>query len=189
MAKSAWWPPLWLRRFRGRARPRVTGVSTAVVGLQWEYRPSEREQIRALFDYLESRRALWVPFDVEDQGHVVTSILAVRDRLTDLQETLSADSRARTPVRLMRLACERFLTDSSSGLPPYLFYSNLGELRGTLGVFLEQLANGYGLTAAKPLLWIFPSTPVEQIEGRQRASGETYRTIYIEGPNDESDAR
>ena len=119
----------------------------------------------------------------------MTSILAVRDRLARLQEALSTDSRARNPVRLMRLACERFLTDSWPGLPAYLFYSNLGELRGTRGVFLEQLANAYRLTANKPLLWIFPSTPVEQIEGWERASGEISREIYLEGPNDEKDAR
>ena len=72
---------------------------------------------------------------------------------------------------------------------PYLVYSNLGELRGTLGVFLERLANAYGLTANKPLVWIFPSTPVEQMKDRERASGEVYREIYLEGPNDEEPAR
>jgi hypothetical protein len=101
----------------------------------------------------------------------VTSILAVRDRLARLQEALSTDSRARNPVRLMRLAFERFLIDSWPGLPAYLFYSNRGELRGMLGVFLEQLANAYGQTANKPLLWIFPSTPVEQIEARSEPPG------------------
>jgi hypothetical protein len=163
MAKPSSWPPLWLRRLRGRARPRLTGVSTAAGCLQWEYLPSEREQIRALSDYLESRRALWVSFDVEDQGHVVTSILAVRDRLSRLQEALSADSRARNPVRLMRLNCERFLAVSSPGLPAYLFYSNLGELGRALGVFLEELANASSLTANKPLLWTFPSTPSSKL--------------------------
>ena len=123
--------------------PRLTGVPTAAGGLQWEYPPSEREQIRGLFDCLESRRALWVPFDVEDQARVVVSILAVRGRLARLQEALSTDSRVPNPVRLMRLACERFLTTSLPGRPPYLFYSGLGELRGTLGVFLEQLASAY----------------------------------------------
>jgi hypothetical protein len=80
----------------------------------------------------------------------VTAILAVRDRLPRLQEALSTDSRARNPVRLMRLACERFLIDFWPDLRAYLFYLNLGELRGTLGVFLEQLANAYGLNANKP---------------------------------------
>ena len=66
MKSPSWWPPSWLRRLRGRKIPRLTGVSLPLGGLQWEYPASEREKIAALFDYLESRRALWIPFDSED---------------------------------------------------------------------------------------------------------------------------
>lgn len=185
MKSPSWWPPSWLRRLRGRKIPRLTGVSLPLGGLQWEYPASEREKIAALFDYLESRRALWIPFDSEDYGYVIDSVLAIRTRLSALQESLAERSPARDQVRGMRFAAERFLSDAKPGARMLIFYSNLGELRGVLGVHLERLADAYGIKAEPPLSWIFPSTHLEALPGRVRPSGEIEREMYLEGPSDQ----
>ena len=74
-----------LSRLRGRRRARLTGVSTPLFGVSWEYGPSDCEAVGDLFLYLESRRALWIPFDSENHEYVVRSILSIREELTSVQ--------------------------------------------------------------------------------------------------------
>ena len=106
-------------RLRGRRRARLTSVTTPIFGLGWEYGTSEREAIQGLFSYLESRRALWIPFNSEDHERVVRSILDMRDRITTVQQHFYMRALPhRHPRSLMNLGgqeqgpnCPRFLRE------------------------------------------------------------------------------
>jgi hypothetical protein len=82
----------------------------------------------------------------------------------------------------MRLACERFLTGSLN-VNELFFYSDLGELRGVFGAYLDDLARLYGFEVAPPLLWILPSTSAENVpQGFDRSHGEISTTLYVMPP-------
>ncbi|WP_370464127.1 DUF6650 family protein [Micromonospora sp. AP08] len=167
-------------QLRGRRGVRLTGVSTLFGGVQWDYTKSERDLLRRLVDFLETRRVLWMPFNSENHRHVVESVLLMRSRLVDVQEQLRHDSPAKNRIRLLRLACERFLT-SAQGASDLHFYSDLGELRGVFGAYLDDLLGIYGLDASPQLRWILPSTPAEELpNGLVRTRGEIERSIYVE---------
>ncbi|MEU5529354.1 DUF6650 family protein [Micromonospora chersina] len=167
-------------QLRGRRHVRLTGGSIPFAGVQWEYTESEREIIQRLVDFLETRRVLWMPLNSENHRHVVESVLLMRSRLADVQGQLRHDSPARNRIRLLRLACERFLT-SLQGEGELLFYSDLGELRGASGVYLDDLVGMYGIDVSPPLKWILPSTPAKELpNGLVRARGEVERSFYVE---------
>jgi hypothetical protein len=170
-----------LPRLRGRRRARLTGVSTPLLGVSWEYGPSDREAVHDLFVYLETRRALWIPFNLEDHKHVVESILLMRDELTSIQRRLRYGSPASESVRRLRLTCERFLTDTP--VQELYFYSNLGELRGIFGAELGRLASDFDIQVREPLVWIVPPIDENSV-GRFVPIGEIPRTIYIKPPAD-----
>ncbi|SRR6266487_1900450 len=166
-------------RLRGRRHARLTGISTPLFGLSWEYGSSEREAVQQLFAYLESRRALWIPFNSEDHQQVVSSVLAMREQLTAVQRNLSSGSPAIDSIRTMRLTCERFLTDTPE--VELYFYSNLGELRGIFGGELGRLAKTYGIEVQEPLAWIIPPADEGRV-GRFIPIGEIPRVIYVPLP-------
>ncbi len=166
-------------RLRGRRRARLTSVTTPIFGLGWEYGTSEREAIQGLFSYLESRRALWIPFNSEDHERVVRSILDMRDRITTVQQHLRQGGPAIESVRRLRFTCERFLTDTPQA--EVYFYSNLGELRGIFGAEIGRLAQIFGLDVEPPLSWIVPPATEEEV-GEFIPRGEIERSVYLMGP-------
>lgn len=60
---------------------RITGISTPIGGIQWEYSVPERDHVRALITFLEDRRALYVPLHLEIADQVTASVQAIRQKL------------------------------------------------------------------------------------------------------------
>ena len=98
------------KRFKGRRRPRITGVSVPIGGVQWEWTPSEREVLRKLIVVLEGRRALRHAHCYETKDAVTDSILSIHKELTATIQNLSEGSHALPALYTMREACEEFLT-------------------------------------------------------------------------------
>jgi hypothetical protein len=140
----------------------------------------ERNKVRDLLEELDSKRALWVPFNHEDHYQVVKSIQKIRQKLLTTLRALPEDSPARRPVRTMRLTCERFLTNTPSN--DLNFYSNLGELRGVFGVCLSELVEIYNLKVEKPLADILPPQSEQEVT-QFEPDGEMWGPpIYIPPP-------
>jgi hypothetical protein len=104
----------FLDRFRGRGRPRLTGVSTPLAGVSWDWTSSERETLRRLFISMEGRRALWEPYILEVTPYVTDSVLHLREEFTAALQQLPERSDAAHELRLMRDACNKYLTLSQS---------------------------------------------------------------------------
>lgn len=167
-------PKELLRSLVGAVR-RVNSVSTPVGGVGWTPAPSEREEVRRLIVFLEDRRALFDPYNVEATMLVGHSVQEIRGELTRVLQTLGEASRANEPLRTMRAGCQQYLTRAAA-FPdePYWhrplrfgrdfsgddvggdFVMALGELRGVCGVCLGQLAESYGLTVQGPLAAVLP---------------------------------
>ncbi len=132
---------------------RLTGSSSPIVGLSWIPPADEQDKARRLFVFLEDRRVLFNPFDMEVGNYVTHSILEIRLRLTHDLEDIPKDSLLGQAVTAMRAACRKFLDETQDkrsrhvGLGP-LFMTCLGELRAIFGVT--------SLRSPMPTTWKLP---------------------------------
>ena len=139
---------------RARKRPRLTSIDVLGIGLGWEWVASDAEIVRQLLIFLENRRALAYEHFREDMGHVVQSVLRIREELVNVLQELAPDSGAARSVRVMRDACLVFL-DHTQGAPEWgfdpRFISALNELRTIFALYCRALADHYEVTVHGPL--------------------------------------
>jgi hypothetical protein len=157
-------------RFKSVAS-RLTGFSTPIFGISWN--PPEAEVVAAhrILSFLEDRRVLFVPAEIEVPGHCVTSVLQIRASLTDEIGRPGLSDELSGSLRAMRAACRKFLdvaqdADARLGwdLDSYHrghsaqwdFDSAIGQLRGVFGIHVALLAARYGLDVEEGLASILP---------------------------------
>lgn len=156
---------------------RITGITTPVFGVNWEPPESKRDVVRRLVAFLEDRRALYAPYDMEHGPWVERSVLEMRGELTNVLKDCPEDENITGPIRAMRAACRKFLDKTG---PPgrrerrqhFMRYEAgiweaLGELRAIFGLHLARLCAAYGVDAEPDLASIFPE-PDEETEGEEK---------------------
>ena len=152
------------------------GISTPIFGFSVGWVPSESEKniAREVIIFLEDRRVLYKPYQMEYQDECVQSVLAMRRFLTDKISASSSDELERN-LRAMRGACRNFLDRAS--IPPnagdryrygydegqnvLVFNDALGELRSTFGLHIGILAAKYGIDIEDDLEKILPADESE----------------------------
>jgi len=153
-----------LRRISNALRQMTYGATTAGdVSVSWTPHPSEREDLRKLIVFLEDRRALFDPYDVEAPVLVQQSVQEMRGEVTRALQNLDEDSPAAEQLRTMRDACQQYLTACAGFAgypgwrgPPRLygdlgeeaaedFVLALGELRGAFMACVGQIASTYDI--------------------------------------------
>jgi hypothetical protein len=154
-------------------RQRLTGVSTPLGGISWETRQDvDHEVLTRLIAFLEDRRVLYNPTEVEVVEHCVSSVLDIRRYLVTEVGRLPGDGDIATALRNMAAACRRFLDRVphgrehrplgpliGSGYESWVFNQALGELRGQIGIYLGGLVQSHGLKLSDPLATILPPPP------------------------------
>jgi hypothetical protein len=170
----------WLRMNFEEITKRVTGISCPVFGLQWNPPEAQCALARRVIRFLEDRRVLYVPYDVEIAEYCTQSIFGIREMLTRELGNLDTNSgQVYYSLKAMRAACRRFLDhtqDGDDGPPrrfrhrpdPYdiraqTFFTALGELRATFGVHLAILAAQHGLDVEDELAAILPAIEDDKI--------------------------
>jgi hypothetical protein len=144
---------------------KLTGVSCPVFGVSWTPTDSDRKIVQDVFRFLEDRRVLYNPFQLEVEYQVVQSVLEIRKELTRTLTKFPTGSDTAHALRAMRAACRKFLDNCHSG--PTIMYGRhgeplflqLGELRNAFGLQLARLAVMYGVEDSEiepELLTIFP---------------------------------
>lgn len=158
-------------RFSEIAR-RLTGISTPIFGVSWEPGEADVAVARRVVRFLEDRRVLFNPYELEVPAHCIESVIEIRRFLTDQINTLADDDDVVPHLVAMRTACRKFLDSIDEperrgllhpgnmwGSPGWVFNSALGELRGVIGVHVAQLAAKHGLDVAEGLDSILPAEP------------------------------
>ena len=148
---------------------RITGISSPVFGISWNPKNTERDFAKEVVAYLEDRRVLYLPSEMEIPSHCIDSVLQIRHFLTPLIGRLPEDSELTKSLRAMRAACRKFLTKSNGGdgdivrfggsrghWASWEFNGAVGELRGVFGVYLAKIAVAYGVDIEKELASILP---------------------------------
>src|SRR5271163_1095917 len=123
--------------------------------------------------FLEDRRVLYNPSELEQPLHCVDSVVEIRRLLTLELGSLPDDDLA-GQLGVLRAACRKFLDALRRPdrrplhLPPgmlrggpdeWVFVTALGELRGVTGVIVAELATKYDLDVADDLFSILPADP------------------------------
>jgi hypothetical protein len=155
-------------KLRGKSlASRLTGLSTPWLGASWTPPKDERSQAENLLIYLEDRRALYNPYDMEIGDYVVQSILQIREYLTRELQNVNKSSHLGQSLIAMRAACRKFVDEVQQ--PPGhryhmepLLISCLGELRGVFGIHIAKLAYLYDLEVEGNLASLIPSEPEEE---------------------------
>ncbi len=85
-------------KFKQIAR-RLTGFGTPVGGLSWEYRKGDAGIARDVISYLEDRRVLYNPSELEVPEHCAQSVIEIRHYLTERLADLDPGSPLREPLK------------------------------------------------------------------------------------------
>lgn len=152
---------------------RVTGFSIPIFGVSWEPGEAEVTVARRVVTFLEDRRVLFNPTELEVPAHCIDSVIEIRRFLTDEIAGLGDDEDLAPHLVAMRAGCRKFLDNMQEldgdrrllhpgnmwGFPGWVFISALGELRGTVGIHVAQIATKYGLDVEDGLASILPAAP------------------------------
>ena len=148
---------------------RLTGISTPIFGAQWN--PSELEvtKARRVISYLEDRRVLYAPWELEVIQFCIDSILDMRRFLTAELGDIDVESELAQSLRAMRAACRKFLDTVQGGrrvIPSrhwnprgdsnWVFDEARRELRGVVGIQVAKMAAQHGLDIENDLASILP---------------------------------
>lgn len=148
---------------------RLTGLSCPIFGVSWNPPEAERSVARRVLAFLEDRRVLYVPSEVEVPQYCVDSVLEIRRSLTRELGALPREGALAQSLSAMRAACRKFLNavQRDDGLivrfgasqghsASWVFIGALGELRGVFGIHVAMLAAGFGLDVEEQLGSITP---------------------------------
>lgn len=149
---------------------RLTGLSNPVFGVSWQPPEAHCTIARRVLAFLEDRRVLYSPSEVESPSHCVHSVIEIRHFLTQELGALPAKSELAQSLSAMRAACRKFMDSvqaenghiiqygaSQGHFASWVFISALGELRGVFGIHVAALAAGYGLDLESELATIVPA--------------------------------
>ncbi len=146
----------------------ITGFSTPIFGISWNPPKTEKAIAKSIVNFLEDKRVLYNPTELEMPDHCIASVTEIRHFLTEKADGLGDKSELLTNIKIMRSACRKFL-DSNQTLRgdlrffhisynSWVFNSALGEMRGTFGICLSQIILSFGLDIEKDLATILPAS-------------------------------
>jgi len=150
---------------------RLTGISTPLGGVSWQATETETAAARRVISFLEDRRVLYAPDELEVPAHCVHSVLDLRRFLTTELGKVENGTEFAASLRAMRAACRKFLervgadgdehtilyANHQGHWASWTFYSALGEMRGTFGVHLARIAAQFKLDIEDNLASILPA--------------------------------
>ncbi|HEY5971732.1 MAG TPA: DUF6650 family protein [Pseudoxanthomonas sp.] len=149
---------------------RLTGFSTPIFGVSWNPTDSEVAVARRVTTYLEDRRVLYIPSEVELPDHCVHSVLDIRRFLTAELGNLASNGQLAQSLSALRAACRKFLTTvqqedgriihfgaDRGHYASWVFIGALGELRGVFGLHVAAIATAFGLDVEPDLSSILPA--------------------------------
>ena len=152
----------------------LTGISTPVFGVSWNPPVTDREIVRNLVTFLEDRRALYNPYNIETPLFVNQSLLEIRKELTETLRKIGDNPDISPHLRAMRAACRKYLNEVGDQTSPRFHYGDfevfaaLGELRAVFGIHIAQLAVKYGIDIEDELASILPIEDDEASKPRIR---------------------
>lgn len=147
----------------------ITGLSCPIFGVQWNAPTIEADEAKKLVLFLEDKRVLFNPANMEDAGHCAQSVIEIRSEITKTLQALPSDSNLEKSLKRMRKACQEF--SDKLGHPKYsdfdqpvqisILERELFKFRDKCGVSVAEIAVAYGLDVDDGLASIIPFNNAE----------------------------
>jgi hypothetical protein len=160
---------------------RLTGISCPIFGVAWTPPEAHITKTKKIITFLEDRRVLYAPSEMETPSYCVQSVIQIRHFLTLELTGLDFDSELAKSLRAMRAACRKFLDTAQDDerriitfggqfnhWASWVFNGALGELRGVFGIHIAKLAAQHGLDVEDDLASILPAKDDPVSESRPR---------------------
>ncbi len=137
---------------------RITGISTAVIGVSWNQGPDERKIAEEIVTYIENKGLFYAPFEWEHPEECFTAAATARDGLTELMQRLNRDMKVfehaesiRDSLRNFQRALKKLSLDTKHSKSDMsndqitAFDKELVQLRTLCGAHLAWIAATYQL--------------------------------------------
>jgi len=123
--------------------------------------------------FLEDRRVLYNPYEIEIPEHCIDSVIQIRVFLTQKIGEVDQDSELSMSLRAMRAACRKYLDRMGVTNDLIQFgarrefnnrwelHSFIGELRGVFGIHIAKIAVAYGIDVEEDLVSIIPELDID----------------------------
>ena len=122
---------------------------------------AERDSVRAFIEALEGLCSVFTMLDL-DESYFKMSARDIRKQCSVSLVTLASQSRAVEPLRAIRAACRRFVSEAHTELAD--FFADLGALRATIGAQIAVLAALYNIDPPVELAAILPAEDLDEVE-------------------------
>jgi hypothetical protein len=147
----------------------ITGLSCPIFGIQWNAPAIESDEAKNVVLFLEDKRVLFNPANMEDAGHCAQSVIEIRSELTKALQALPSDSNLSKSLKRMRKACQDFSDKLGHPMfskfdPPVqtsMLERELFKLREKCGLSVAEIAVAYGLDVDDGLASIIPFNNAE----------------------------
>lgn len=150
-------------------KERLTGISCPFFAISWNPPESERKIAQRVISFLEDRRVLYNPSELEMPRHCVEFVCRIREYLTSEMQQTENGFNLFSHIKAMRIACRKFLNRLNSkddrflnearyngNFSSWVFGSALGEIHGTFGNMVAQILAAYGIDIEDDLATIIP---------------------------------
>lgn len=104
---------------------KLNGISVPIGGISWEYTESGQKGIQEMFYYLESKRLLINPKEMENKEWSEKSAIEIKNKLVDILSRYKYDQNIITIIKQMVDACNEFLDNMQRVEVRGIFYKNL----------------------------------------------------------------
>lgn len=101
---------------------RLSGFSTPIGGVSWDKSITEKERIEYLFFYLQSKRILTNPIEMEIVKQCVDSILDIRKTLVGITKDVKFSDKNLSEIQNMITACNNYLNVTNQFDKKHIIY-------------------------------------------------------------------
>ena len=103
---------------------RITGLDTPFGGVSWEYTETTKRGIQELFYYLETKRLLTNPVEMEIKSWCASSAIEIKTKIAEILGKYEFNKDTVTILRSMVNACNSFLDQLDSVSVDRIIYKN-----------------------------------------------------------------
>lgn len=103
---------------------KINGVSIPVGGISWEYTESKKKGIQEMFYYLESKRILTNPMEMEIKEWSEKSAIEIKNKLVEILSKYEYDRITVKIIKAMIDTCNEFLDDMQKIDASGIIYKN-----------------------------------------------------------------
>ncbi|MEA1604523.1 DUF6650 family protein [Pseudomonas spirodelae] len=142
----------------------ITGLSCPIFGIQWNAPVIEADEAKSIIVFLEDKRVLFNPANMEDSNHCALSVLEIRSEITKALQALPTSSNLSNSLKRMRKSCHDF--SNKLGHPKFSTFDQpvqvsilereLFKLREKFGVSVAEISVAYGVDVDDGLASIIP---------------------------------